>query len=133
LVSLKLEESDFEIIGKFYSLMGLSNFTNYSFRLYEHASEDPIYGLASETKFGHVRVPEDSNISIIDGEISVAEASLTSKGLVQLATEDEAILMVSKTKVLTPDSIKNIILNLKDIEIQVVDPGITLGTALILS
>ena len=131
---LTQEESDFTLIGSIYNLKGNTNFTNYAFRLvYNHASNTGLYGLASSEKYGHVKIPIDSNINVDTGAISVSDASTTMKGVIKLATEDEAILMESKDKVLTPDSIKHIILNLKDIEIQVVDPGITLGTALILS
>jgi len=131
---LTQEESDFTLIGSTYNLKGNTNFTNYAFRLvYDHSSKSGLYGLASSEKYGHVKILTDSNINVDTGAISVSDASTTTKGVIKLATEDEAILMESKEKVLTPDSIKHIILNLKDIEIQVVDPGITLGTALILS
>jgi hypothetical protein len=126
--------SNFTLIGSTYNLRGNTNFTNYAFRLiYDHSSETDLYGVATNTKYGHVKVPLNSGIDIDNGVISIAEASTVVKGLTTFATEDEAILMESTTKALTPDSIKHIILNLKDIEIQVVDPGITLGTALILS
>ena len=131
---LNEEESNFTLIGSNYNLRGNTNFTNYAFRLvYDHSSTSDLYGLATSEKYGHVRIPIDSNINVDTGDISVSEASSTTKGVVKLATEDEAILMESKDRVLTPDSIKHIILNLKDIDVQVVDPGITLGTALILS
>jgi hypothetical protein len=128
------ELSNFTIIGSSYGVRGNTNFTNYAFRLvFDHSSETNLYGVATDEKYGHVKVQTDSNIDIDNGNISISEASTITNGVVKLASEDEAILMESKTKVLTPDSIKHIILNLKDIEIQVVDPGITLGTALILS
>jgi len=131
---LNEEESDFTLIGSNYNLRGNTNFTNYAFRLvYDHSSTSGLYGLASSEKYGHVKIPIDSNINVDKGAISVSDASITTKGVIKVATEDEVILMESKVKALTPDSIKHIILNLKDIEIQVVDPGITLGTALILS
>jgi hypothetical protein len=132
--SVTEETSDFTLIGSIYNLKGITNFTNYAFRLiYDHSSETDLYGVATNTKYGHVKVPLDSGIDIDNGIISIPDASTVVKGLTTFATEDEAILMESKTCSLTPDSVKHIILNLKDIEIQVVDPGITLGTALILS
>jgi hypothetical protein len=132
--SILEENNNFEILGKFYNLRGLTNFTNYAFRLvFDHSSDTDLYGLATSEKYGHVRIPSTSNISVSNGDISVPDASEITKGVVKLATKDEALLMESKIKALTPDSIKHIILNLKDIEIQVVDPGITLGTALIIS
>ena len=134
--SLTEETSDFTILGSSYNLRGNTNFTNYAFRLiFDHASETDLYGVATTEKYGHVKMPSsvDSNINNDNGTLSIPEASTITKGVIKLATEEDAILMESTTKVLTPDSIKHIILNLKDIEIQIVDPGITLGTALILS
>jgi len=134
LLSVTEENADFELVSHTYNLRGNTNFTNYAFRLvYDHASETDHYGLATDTKYGHVKVPLNSNILLDNGAISVPEATTVVKGVTKLATEDEALLMEATDKALTPSSIKHIILNLKDIEIQVVDPGITLGTALILS
>jgi hypothetical protein len=134
LVSVTQEESNFTLIGKEYNLKGHEDFTNYAFRIInDHASLTTNYGLATEEKYGHVKVPSTSNLVVQTGSVSVPESTTVTNGVVKLATEDEAILMESKTKVLTPDTLKHIILNLKDIDIQVVDPGVTLGTALILS
>jgi len=136
LYSVTQEESDFTLIGSSYNLRGQTNFTNYAFRLiFDHASVTDLYGPATSEKYGHVKIPllADSNINNDNGSISIPEATTVAKGVITLATEDEAILMESKTKAVTPDSLRHIILNLKDIEVQVVDPGITLGTALILS
>jgi hypothetical protein len=134
LASVIQEESNFTLIGHEYTLKGHDGFTNYAFRIInDHSSLTTNYGVATEEKYGHVKVPLTSNLVVQDGAISVPNATSVTKGVMELATEDEAILMESTTKALTPDSIKHIILNLKDIDIQVVDPGITLGTALILS
>jgi hypothetical protein len=132
--SLTEELSNFNILSSTYSSRGTANFTNYAFRLvFDHSSETDLYGVATDEKYGHVKVQTDSNIDIDNGDISISEASTIKHGVIKLASEEDAILMESTTKVLTPESIKHIILNLKDIELQVVDPGITLGTALILS
>ena len=78
---LNEEESDFTLIGSTYNLRGNTNFTNYAFRLvYDHSSTSALYGLATSEKYGHVRIPIDSNINVDTGDISVLEAS--SKGSV---------------------------------------------------
>jgi hypothetical protein len=126
-----VEEPSFNIFNRTYYLQGQSNFTNFSTRILDHASNSSTYGYASSTNAGHVRVGQNLNIS--EGTLSVPTASTVLAGAVQLADEDEAILLTSKTKALTPDSLRHVILNLKDIDVQVTDPGITLGTAMILS
>jgi hypothetical protein len=124
-------EPNFEIFNNNYYLFGETNFTNFSLRLLDHAVNASTYGYASTINAGHMRV--GSNLSVTDGTVSVQAASQISSGVTRFSTPEETILMESTDTALAPASIKDLILNLKDIEIQVTDPGITLGTALILS
>mgnify|MGYP000861589302 FL=1 len=121
----------FTIFNREYFLNGENNFTNYQSKLLDHAVDGPTYGYATTTKAGHVRIGE--NINIDNGTISILNASTTTAGVLRFATEEEALALVSQEVALTPDSIRHLILNIKDIEVQVTDPGVTLGTALILS
>jgi len=126
-----IEEPNFTIYNTPYYLKGQTNFTNFSTQILDHASNSSTYGYATTNNAGHIRI--GSNLSISNGTLSVQEASQSSAGAVKLATTEEAILMESSSLALTPASLRQMILNLKDIEIQVTDPGITLGTALILA
>jgi hypothetical protein len=120
----------FTIFNKDYYLLGETNFTNFSIKLLDHAINSSQYGYATDTKAGHIRV--GSNLNITDGTLSVKDATTLEAGVLRKATELEALLLESDDTALTPKSLRNMILNLKNIEIQVVDPGITLGTAMIL-
>lgn len=124
-------DSAFEIFSTQYTPMGTPNFTNYSAQVLDHASDSPTYGYASSIKAGHVRIGD--NISINNGTISVANASQTDAGIVRFATPAEAYSLTSSTIAISPATLKDLIVNLKDIVLTVVDPGVTLGTALILS
>ena len=124
-------EPEFTIFNKTYYLFGESNFTNFSIKLNDHAIDASTYGYATENKAGHVRV--GPNLQVTEGTIYAPLATTNMPGVVELADEDEALLLTSKSKVITPDALRHLILNLKNIEVQVEDPGITLGTALILS
>lgn len=123
-------EPNFTIFNKDYYLSGETNFTNFSVKILDHAINSSQYGYASDTNAGHIRV--GSNLNITDGTLSVKDATTLEAGVLRKATEEEALLLESDNTALTPKSLRNMILNLKNIEIQVVDPGITLGTAMIL-
>lgn len=123
-------DPNFTIFNKDYYLLGETNFTNFSVKILDHAIDSSQYGYATDTKAGHIRI--GSNLNITDGTLSVKTASTSEAGVLRKATELEALLLESDDTAITPKSLRNMILNLKNIEIQVVDPGITLGTAMIL-
>jgi len=124
-------DAAFEIFNVSYTPFGLPNFTNFTAQILDHSSDSPTYGYASETKAGHVRIGE--NISISNGTISIQNASTTNSGVIRTASQSEAFALESSSVAITPSNLRDLIINLKDIEFTVVDPGITLGTALILS
>lgn len=124
-------EPEFEIFNKIYYLQGINNYTNFSERIEDHAIDGSTYGYATRTKAGHVRVGD--HLLVDEGTLSVEESSETNTGVVRLANETEALLLESDVLAITPKSLRNLILNLKNIEIQITDPGVSLGTALILS
>ena len=130
LVVTQILEPNFVIFNQNYYLFGETNFTNFSVKILDHSEDSSKYGYATTTKAGHIRV--GSNLNIIDGTLSVKNATVSEAGILRKATELEALLLESDDTVLTPRSLKNIILNLKNIEIQVIDPGVTLGTTMIL-
>lgn len=127
----QITEPQFSIFNKIYYLQGINNYTNFSERVTDHAIDGSTYGYATDTKAGHVRA--GTNLTITDGTLSVPEASVSSSGVTRFANESEALLLEADNLALSPASLRNMILNLKNIEIQIVDPGITLGTAMILS
>lgn len=127
----QIYEPEFEIFNKIYYLQGINNYTNFSERIEDHAVDGSTYGYSTTTKAGHVRVGE--HLTIDEGTLSVVEASETEAGVTRFANETEALLLESSNLALTPKSLRNMILNLKNIEIQITDPGVSLGTALILS
>lgn len=127
----QLSDISFTIFNKSYSYLGQTNFTNYSDKLSNHAVNGSVYGYATTELAGHVRVGD--NINITEGTISVPLASESTKGVVSFATDEDALLLQDDKLALSPKNLKNLILNLKNIQIQVTDPGITLGTAMILS
>lgn len=118
----------FNIFGTDYHPFGFPNFTNFSNQLYYHASDSPRYGYATRTLAGHVRI--GSNLSINEGTVNIANASIHQAGAVRLSSLEETIAMDSRETAISPYNLRELILNLKDIKIEVVDPGITLGTAL---
>jgi len=130
LSATNLTDTNFNIFNKLYYNFGTNNFTNFAERLTDHAVNGPDYGYATTDLAGHIRVGD--NLTLSDGTLSVPPASLSSPGVIKLSSETEALLLESEDTAITPKSLRNLILNLKNIEIQVVDPGITLGTAMIL-
>ena len=127
----QLNDTNFTIFNQSYSLLGQQNFTNYEDKLQYHAVNGPTYGYATDELAGHVRIGDNINIS--NGTISIPPASKSTAGVIRFATDADALLLEDDTLALSPSNLKNLILNLKNIQIQITDPGITLGTAMILS
>jgi hypothetical protein len=128
---IQIEEEAFRIFNKLYTPFGVTNFTNFSAKIYDHAVNSGLYGYATDTKAGHVRI--GSNLSILDGTVSIPTASEVTPGVMRSATKEEALALESRYLVMTPYTTRELIMNLKDIDIRITDPGITLGTALLLS
>jgi hypothetical protein len=72
-----------------------------------HASAATTYGVATADNYGHVKI--GTNISVSTGTISVANASETVKGVVELATTAEAQAGSSTSLVLTAATGKSLV------------------------
>lgn len=68
-----------------------------------HDSPTSIYGVGSNTKYGHLKVNNTNGLTIVNGELNVLGATTTQVGVVQL---NDNINSTSTTQAATANSVK---------------------------